>query len=200
MENKYQDAIYRCTSKGIVARFGQDTLPNATFQNLLNLEVRQENALSLRFGHIPLTTDGTNNYPLGGLVKQLGRIKGLGGNVWRYAQAGGNLYRIGGNAAGVWSLIATGLSTTDRCSMVSYTPVFSATPYLFIADSNIMLKDNGTGAPVEDGLLWPPYPLSATVDDGLYGFVYFAGGYTVTGGSSSGLLPFSQSGVIQSIG
>ena len=201
MENKFQEAVYRCTSKGLVARFGQDTLPTTTFQNLTNLEVRQENALSLRFGKIPLTVSGGNNAPLAGSVFQLGRLKGLGTNTWRYASAGGFLYRIAGDNPGAWLNIASGLSTAVRPSMVYYTPAFSSTPYLFIADSNELLKDNGTGSPTPWGLLWPPYPITATVfDTGTLGVVFAVlGGFTIVGGSSSMQTPYFEHGIVSAI-
>ena len=153
-EQGYKSWPYRLTSHGAVARFANDSLPDHAYVNLKNMEVRQENAVSIRFGRTPLSINGTANAPLAGLVNTLGRLKGLAGAIWRYASAGGQLWRIAGNLAGLWTSIATGLST-QRCSMVSYTPPFSATPYLFIADANLMLEDNGSGAPSPWGIPWP---------------------------------------------
>lgn len=165
-EQKFSQFPYRCTSKGLVARFANDSAPDHAYVNLKNMEVRQESALSIRFGRVPLTVNsgGTANQPLAGSVNTLGRLKGLAGAIWRYASAGGNLYRIAGNAAGPWSNIYSGLSTT-RCSMVSYTPPFSSTPYEYIADNNVMLQDNGTGVPSPWGIPAPVRAAQATVQD-----------------------------------
>ncbi len=101
------------------------------------------------------------NQPLAGSVNTLGRLKSLGGNVYRYASAAGNLYRIAGNNPGAWTSIQSGLSLS-RCSMVSYTPPFSSLPYIYIADANLMLQDNGTGSPSRWGILWPQQPMYAS--------------------------------------
>lgn len=163
-EQKFQNYPYILTNKGLVARFAADRQPPQTYALLQNMEVREENAASVRFGHRPLSTNGNANAPLGGSVNTLGRLKGLNGSTWRYASAGGNLYRIAGNNPGVWTSIAAGLSQS-RCSMVSYTPPFSSYPYEYIADSEVMLQDNGTGTPSQWGNNGPQIAMGATVID-----------------------------------
>ena len=185
-EQKWNLYTYLLSSKGIEARFVNDQVPDHAYVNLKNVETREENSLSLRFGHTPLTVNGTANDPLGGSVNTLGRLKSLGTNVYRYASAGGHLYRIAGNNPGVWTSIESGLSLS-RCSMVSYTPPFSSIPYLYVADANKMLQDNGTGSPSQWGLLWPPSAMEASVLDaaGFYDIGEVAASYTVSGGSLS---------------
>jgi hypothetical protein len=200
----YENIVYICGNRGLVSRYANDRLPDHTYTNLKNLEVRQENALSVRFGHTPLTVNGAANAPLAGAVLQLGRLKSLA-QTYRYATAGGNLYRIAGDAPGVWTIIASGLSSIPHESMVSYRPVFSSYPYLFIADANVMLKDSGlTGSAVPWGSLWPTAPASVFIqvfaangsiiggeyfsDDTVYVYVGVGAHSTVSVGSATGTI------------
>ena len=47
--------------KGIEARFVNDQVPDHAYVNLKNVETREENSISLRFGQNPLTVNGTAN-------------------------------------------------------------------------------------------------------------------------------------------
>lgn len=137
----YQTQAFRLQNKGVVARFVADALPPATYSNLNNLESRAENAISSRLGLSALSTDGTNNLPLGGPVYSISRMKGLD-QPFRYAGAAGALYRRTGDSAGGFDQIANGLSG-KRFSMFPYRPNNNASPYMFFADDNVLLKDNG---------------------------------------------------------
>lgn len=144
------DVLFRTYSfiekdMGLVARYALDRTPESTYVNLQNLEARQENALSTRFGRVALTTNGTTNFPLGGPVHTLARLKSLNGNVYRYAAAGTALFRISGNAPGQYLQINSAHPLSgNRFSKVVYRPSFSSVPYVFFADSAAMLKDNGS--------------------------------------------------------
>lgn len=141
-DSQYQTQSYKLGSKGVIARYINDDMPPGSYQNLLSLESRAENALATRLGLAALTTDGNNNFPLGGPVYTVGRMKGLD-TGFRYAAAAHNLYRRAGDTAGPFTPIASGLSG-NPLSLAPYRPAANANPYMFIADDNVLLKDNGT--------------------------------------------------------
>jgi hypothetical protein len=181
---------------GLVARYALDRSPESTFANVLNWEARQENALSSRFGRQVLTTDGFSNYPLPGPVHTLARLKGLNGNVYRYAASGTGLYRLAGNSPGQYSQINTSHPMSgNRFSKAVYRPSNSSVPYIFFADSAAMLKDNGTfsdsgATPLQRwGILAPTIPptlylgaLPLTVVDS-----FITSQYTLTNVTPSGM-------------
>lgn len=163
IEQKYQNYAYICGTRGLVALYANDRLPDHTYNDLTNLEVRQENALSMRFGHIPLTLtpDKTANAPLDGAVLSLGRLHGLTLS-WRYAKtSNGTLYRGHGEMIALpWTAIDGGLNQTNRTSFVQTQTPFSSNPFMLIADSNMMLKDDGTER-TSWGYPFPDRPASA---------------------------------------
>jgi hypothetical protein len=196
------ETMYRSTSfilaakSGIVARPIIDRAPEGTWLSLLNTASREEDALSSRFGSIIVNRDlnGTpngENYFLPSQINTITRLKGLGGNVWRYAQSGNGLYRRVGNGQGRYSLIYSGLSGNSFSGIVSPT-IASGVPYLFIADSSVMLKDIGTGSPTRWGILPPtqvayaiPFaPTIQQIDNFLLSTGYTTSGFTVTGKST----------------
>lgn len=148
------DATYQTTSfilqnKGIVARYVVDSPPPGTFLNLSNLEMRQENGISSRLGLNAITTNGLDtNYPLPELYTHtLGRMKSLaiaGAPVtYRYA-ATTALYRRAGDTQGAYTPITGNVLSGQRIGIRQYRPNLNSYPYTFFADSNAMLKDNGT--------------------------------------------------------
>lgn len=200
MEAQYQLFPYILSSRGVTARYAQDRLPPNTYQSLKNLETRLENGLSVRFGHAPLTvnTIAHVNVPLGGRVWSLGRLKSLS-QTYRYAIANGNLWRIAGDSPGIWTSIATGLANTPRESMVAYRPEFSSYPYLFIADANKMLKDNGSGSAATWGAFGPGVPMVASIDDLAQRTIVYKndGDFTYGGGPSHSTQSlYAQNGIV----
>jgi hypothetical protein len=130
---------------GLVARYANDRAPDKSFVNLRNLEARQENAISSRFGRKLLTTNLTNNFPLPGPVHTLARLKALFGNTYRYAMSGTGLYRAtGDNPQQFLQINQDHLFSGNRVTPMVYRPDFSSVPYMFFADALQMLKDNGT--------------------------------------------------------
>ena len=160
------DPIYRSlplplgAGRGIVARPIIDRAPEGTWLSLFNCESREEGALSSRYGSIIVNRDpdGTSNgqnYFLPSQINTITRLKSLNDQQWRYAGTqAGILYRRAGNSQGAYSQIASGLSGNPFSSIISPTYA-SGLPFLFIADSSLMLKDNGSGNPTRWGILPP---------------------------------------------
>src|SRR5207245_2177865 len=162
----YQSLPFIYINKGLIQRYAIDRAPDANlFFNLLNAESRIENAISTRLGRHTIPQNGTSNLPLADAnVHTLSRLKGLGGATYRYAGAGTNLYRRVGDTDGAYTTIngATPLSG-NRFSTGTYRLDFSSAPYLFVADSAAMLKDNGTLTTAQRmGILQPTIPATAT--------------------------------------
>ena len=163
----YKDYPFIFSSKGIVARKVDDTVSTEEFLNLENCEELAENALSPRLGSKIInqfTVAGiTTLYPLGGSVVGLAKLAGLNGSAWRYAvDSSGKLWRRG-LGSGAYAQIASGLSGGQVSTSV-WCPDEVSTPYLYLADLNAMLKDNGSlSAPQGMGIFQPRYPVLATV-------------------------------------
>ncbi len=151
---RYQTFSFITGSRGLVARYAIDRAPEGTWLNLDNMELREEMALSSRFGLDIITTDGADNTPLGASVHTLGRLKGLS-QTFRYGGAGTTLRRRTGDTNGAYTQIGTGFSGS-RFSMVVYRPDFSSFPYIFFADKSVMKKDNGTFGTVQNWGILPP--------------------------------------------
>lgn len=153
-EHQYLEYTYAFTSKGLAARFSFDRTPEGMYWNLLGLEVRQEQTISSRLGRIPITT-----VPLTDLnVHTLSRLKGISGNTYRFGGAGKNVYRISGDSPGTYAKVnGTTLLSGNRFSTFTYRPSFSSFPYIFFADSQVMLKDNGTFNPLQQMGIFPPF-------------------------------------------
>jgi len=139
----YKTFSERAVNRGFIARYVNDALPEGSYLNLTNLESRQENSLASRLGVKALTTDLTNNVPLGAQVHSLARMKSLGGNTYRYGGAGTTLYRRAGDTPGAYTAINSQMSGA-RFSVGCYRPDNSSIPYSFFADQSQMLKDNGS--------------------------------------------------------
>lgn len=154
-DQAYKTFPYAMTSKGLVAKYARDRCPEQTFLNLDNLEERQSGALSSRLGRSAITTDGVNNTPLSELsIHTLGRLKSTA-QVYRYAGAGAKVFRRAGDTNGAYTEVASGLSG-QRFSMVTYRPDFNAKPFLYIADRNVMRKDDGTFGTLQQWGIFPP--------------------------------------------
>lgn len=148
-------------SKGIAARYTDDTLPAGTYLNLANVEELQENAMVTRKGSTIINKTGTTVNALAGTVHSLGRLASYSGATWRYAGAGTTLYRRAGDTPGPYTSIATNMSG-DPWSAISYRPFLSSYPYFYVADSAKMLKDNGTTTQ-QMGIFQPEVPVQALI-------------------------------------
>jgi hypothetical protein len=85
-------------------------------------------------------------------------MKGLSGATYRYAGSNGQLFRRVGDTQGAYTSIATGLSG-QRFSIGCYRPDNSSVPYSFFADSDLMVKDNGSLTTAQRwGILQPAIP------------------------------------------
>lgn len=188
-DTAYKSLPFIFRSRGIVARPIIDRAPDHTYLNLANLEEREEDAMSSRYGSIIINRDpdgtlGGTNYLLPSKPTTLTRLKSLSGAVFRYANSGSVLYRRAGDTQGPYSSIASGLSGNPFTSIVA-TCFQSAQPFLFIADALKMLKDSGIGAPTQWGIFPPTQVVNALqyspkvtqIDNFL-----LSTGYTVTGG------------------
>src|SRR5208337_1891819 len=167
-EHQYKLFSYSLSSKGLSARLAIDKTPPDMYWNLLGLEVRQENALSSRLGRIPITATSGGAVPAplpDANVHTLARLKGVAGNTWRYAGAGQNIYRIAGDAQGAYGVVSSpNQMSGNRFSAATYRPNFSSFPYIFFADSQAMLKDNGQFNPLQQMGIFPPViPVAAQI-------------------------------------
>jgi hypothetical protein len=157
----YQNYPFIFESKGIVARYVDDKTPQGVFLDLNSLEEIAENALATRLGTTIINKSGTVPQPLPGIVHSLNKLGGLNGAAFRYAGQGGNLYRRQALTPGPYSLISSTLSG-QPWTAVQYAPDISSLPFVYIADANGVIKDNGTlAAPQNANMLQPQYPVQA---------------------------------------
>ena len=144
---EYSAVPYLYKNRGAVAREGLDRSPEFTYLQLLNIQNRQEDELSSRYGTIIVNRDpagiGANNYFFTSPPTTLSRFVNQG-QSWRYAGlADGTLWRRQGDGQGEYSQIYSGLSGGLFGSIVEST-FQSAQSYLFIYDGNGSIKDNGS--------------------------------------------------------
>jgi len=150
-------------SRGVVARYADDTLPQGTYLNEQNCEEQTENTITSRLGSTIINRTGTTINALPAGVHSLGRLLGLDSTSWRYAGAGQVLYRRNGDTQGAYTQIAAGMSGGQWSSAV-YRPTLSSYPYLFIADAGKMLKDNGSFTnPQQWGIFAPSFPVRTQI-------------------------------------
>ncbi len=161
-----QDTVYVATpfvykSQGLIARTQTDQAPELCYLNLLNMQEREENSYSSRYGIVIVNRDpdGTvngQNYYFANPITSLARML-YQGNIWRYAaDSAGKLYRRSGDAQGPYAQIYSGLSGKPFQSLI--TNCFETSqPFLFIYDADISIKDSGTGTPTLTGIDPPPY-------------------------------------------
>lgn len=151
--------IYR--SLGLVARIQTDQAPELYYLNLLNMQERAEESYSSRYGTVIVNRDpnGTvngQNYYFGHPITSLARLV-YQSNIWRYAgDSAGNLYRRTGDTQGPYTSIYTGLSG-QPFQVIDSNSFQSSTPWLYIYDAAVSIKDSGTGTPVPTGIDPPPY-------------------------------------------
>lgn len=160
-DSQYATYPFFFASKGVIARYVDDRAPDGTYLDLQNCEEIEEVGLASRLGSSIINqTSGTVN-ALPSTVYSLAKLSSLNGNAYRYAGSAGNLYRRAGTAPGAYSLIKSGMSGSPWISSV-FAPVATSLPYIFFADANGMLKDNGTlAAPQQMGIFQPQYPVQA---------------------------------------
>lgn len=152
-------------SKGVIARYASDRIPEGGYLNLLGCYEREESAMSSRYGSqiINRDPDGTvngANFFFAAPVQTIGRLR-YNSATWRYVGSGGGLFRKAGDAQGAYSLVFDGLSGSPFGTAVTNC-LASSQAYLFLADKNVMLKDSGAGGPVTWGLDAPVQPAVTT--------------------------------------
>ena len=184
----YKNVNFILESKGISARAVDDTLPPGTFLNEDNCEELAENSVGPRLGSKIINKTGGNTVPLAGPVHSLAKLASLNDNNYRYAGASDLLYRRPGLTAGPYTQIASGLSKQPWSAAVDVpNGEVTAFPYVFIADANKMLKDQGTlAAPQQMGMFQPRYPVVAVIEQpstevNLDDYTAAAGSYTYNG-------------------
>lgn len=161
---RWNPLIYK--SRGLVARYAIDRCPPDTYFNVANAELLEENAIGSRMGRHLITQQGSANAALPSAVQTLARLKSLLGATYRYAVAGQQLWRRVGDADGQYTqlpvLPGNVLLSGKRVSSLVFRPNDSAVPYVFFADSNQMLKDNGLLTSAQQmGIFSPLYPFGA---------------------------------------
>lgn len=185
MSDTYATYPFLFQSKGIIARFVDDACPPGTYTNMLALEEIEENGLGSRLGSVLVNKTGTAVNALPGPIYSLQKLASLNSQAYRYASAAGNLYRRQSLTPGSYTLIKSGMSGNPWISSV-YNPVNTSLPYIFIADTNGMLKDSGTfAAPQQWGIFQPQYPVQAQAQSPtqviLDNYQASSGTYTYTG-------------------
>lgn len=168
-DQPYKEYPFIFASKGIQARPADDTLDPAAYANLDNIEELAENAFGQRLGSTLITKriigGITLSTSLPGPVYSLQKLSGLNGNAWRYAGSGTGLYRLNGAGIGQYAQISNTMSGNPWMG-AAFKPDLSSTPTMFIADSNGMLKDNGTyPAPQQSGIFQPEFPVQAQAQE-----------------------------------
>lgn len=165
---EYATYPFMFASKGIIARYVDDRAPEGTYLNLDSLEEIEENGLGSRLGSTIVNRTGSTVNALPGPVYSLQKLASLNGLAYRYAGSGGNLYRRPSLTQGPYSQIKSGMSGNPWISSI-YNPVATSLPYIFIADTNGMLKDNGLLAtPQQMGIFQPQYPVQAQAQPPTY--------------------------------
>ena len=166
-------AIYNLIFKslGVTARprWCISLLPVKVFSSIsANLEEVEENVLATRLGSTlivksrdnPLATSRASPLPF--------QARLLSSPAYRYAGSGTGLYRLAGLNPGAYSQISSVMSGQPWMG-VPYAPIISSLPYLYIADANGVIKDNGTlAAPQKANMLQPQYPVQAQAQPPTY--------------------------------
>lgn len=192
-DTKYGAIPFIYDSKGLIARDVPDQCPPYTYLQNLNCLERAENAMSSRYGTTIINRDaagvGTSNYYFSAPVTSLSRLT-YQSSAFRYAGLqDGTLWRRSGNGQGAYAQIDSGLSGLTFQSAVA-TCFETSQAYLFIADTNISLKDNGIlSAPQLWGIDPPaltanalPYsPLLTLIDNFATGNSYSSSGFDAGG-------------------
>ena len=194
---QYQTTSFILSSKGLNSRNTIDRINPGQYYNLDNAEVRQENSLASRLGRFPITYgERIFGHPPNVIlplpdtdIHNLARLKGLGVEAYRYAGAGPNLYRerIPGLPSGHFDTInGAFVFSGNQWSSANYRPDNSSTPYIFFADDNVMVKDNGSFTTVEQWGIFPPTaPPVLSLGDSLTqvidSFPAAPGPYTISG-------------------
>src|ERR1700686_5200706 len=172
-ETKYTAHPFIFKSKGLVASYVTDRTPDGTFQNMNGCLEREENGVSTRHGSVIINRFSTAtgpfprfhfdpNFPLPFAPVTLARLRSLSGSTYRYAGlSDGSLWRRTGDDQGPYSSIATGLSGQPFTALVT-TCFGSSQPFEFVYDRDLLLKDNGTGIPTQNGIFPPTMPVIAT--------------------------------------
>jgi hypothetical protein len=157
---QYVSYPFILTSKGLNSRNTIDRIPDHQYYNLDNAELRQENSLASRLGRAPITYVALTHsvVPLPDTdVHNLARLQSLLAFPYRYAGAGANLYRHAGTVLGAYTAInGPFVFSGGLWSSANYRPTNSSVPYIFFADADVMVKDNGTFNPVEMWGIFPP--------------------------------------------
>jgi hypothetical protein len=202
-DTTYKSESWIFGSKGVMARPANDRPPDAHFYlNENSVFEREESALSSRYGSTLITRDasgiGTNNYFFASPPVVLARMLSLYGANFRYAAlANGTLWRRSGTTQGAYTQIASGLSG-NRFSTLVLTCFGSAQPFTFLFDSQLQLKDSGTGSPTTIGISPPVVPmLSTQYAPGLLFIDYFqsGSGYGPSGTLSTAATVAGTSGI-----
>ncbi len=157
-DSVYKQSSYIYQSRGIIARNVSDQAPPFTYLQLTNAEERQETAVSSRLGGTIISTTGLNNiYTLTKLISSPGNFtRYLGG----YSGSQPGIYYQSSPTA--FSLLTTNTSGNPFTTVVART--FEASlPWLFIADSQAMLKSSGPGVVEGWGITPPNQPLQAAL-------------------------------------
>lgn len=163
---QYKSTPILFLSQGVVARKVEDVTDLHEMLNLDNCEELAEGAYAQRLGSIINNANGTLGQPVYALsskVITVSKLGGLAGNYWRYAgTSDGKLWRRAGLAQGAYTQIASGMSGNPFWTLNWTNPDWTSSTYLFIADSNGMLKDNGSfTSPQQLGIFPPQFPVQA---------------------------------------
>jgi hypothetical protein len=200
-DKAYTTFSYTFQNGGLIARDVFDKMRPGGYLNVDNLTSREENSLSTRYGCTTITAAGNVNSPLDSSVQSLSKMQGIS-SPFRYGKTvGGRLWRRAAVTPGAYSTIATAMSA-NPVSMFPYRPTGSGTPWMFVADDTLMLKDNGSlGTAQKWGISPPQIPAQTQIGDPQrvnierFNEVGF-GSFTFAGGAAAVALGSLSQGVV----
>lgn len=188
-DRQYEPRQYVYKSLGLAARWELDQVPEFYYLDMQNMQEREENSISSRYGTLIVNRDpsgsGTSNHffssPITSLAKQ--NYQSL---AFRYTGlADGTLWQRIGNGQGAYTQIYSGLSGFPFQSLT--TNCFETSlPYLFIYDQSASIKiAAGSSTPQLTGIDPPTYtantrpysPLLTLIDNFLSTNSYTATGF-----------------------
>jgi hypothetical protein len=204
-DTKYSPTPLVYKSRGLLARNITDQAPVGFFLDYLNCYEREENSVSSRFGvsiinRDPAGTPSGQNYFFSSPVTSLAKLT-FNTSAIRYAGlANGQLWFRASNLQGPY----TEASVPNSAGLLSGAPFQTVVtncfetsqPYLFIYDSDVSIKDQGTGQPSLTGLdaspltlTTAPYaPLLTLIDNFSASNTYVASGFSGLAWSSASIV------------
>ena len=164
-DSSYRNLNFVFVSKGIAARNVDDTLGEGWFLNEGNCEELAENSIANRLGSSIVNKTVSVVEALPGLIHSVAKLAFTDSTGSRYAGVDGTLWRRKSLTQGPYTeIVPSEMSGGPWQSANDLPSNIAAIPFIFIADANMMLKDDGTfTSPQQMGIFQPQYPVAAAV-------------------------------------